>query len=68
MQFCSQVGLPVSLAQLGVQDHSRESLKGVAARASAPGETAHNEPFAVDADLLLDAIMAADALGSQFAA
>ena len=68
MQFCSQVGLPISLAQLGVKDHSRESLQGVAVRASAPGETAHNEPFAVDADLLLDAIMAADALGSQFAA
>ncbi len=68
MQFCSRVGLPISLAELGVLEHSRESLRGVAERASAPGETAHNEPFAVDADLLLDAIMAADALGSGFVA
>jgi len=66
MQFCTSVGLPVSLGQLGVTGISNILLRGVAERACAPGETAHNEPFAVDADLILDALVTADSIGEEF--
>jgi glycerol dehydrogenase len=32
-------------------------------RATAGGETIHNEPFEVEPDMVADAIMAADAMG-----
>jgi glycerol dehydrogenase len=35
----------------------------IARRATAPGETIHNEPFPVTPDMTADAIRAADALG-----
>ncbi len=66
LRFSTSVGLPVSLEQVGVTDSARARLQGVAERSCAPGETAHNEPFDVDADLLLDAIIAADAIGSEY--
>lgn len=63
LEFCGQVGLPTSLADLGLADASRETLSAVATRATGPAETIHNEPFEVDATMVLDAIRAADALG-----
>lgn len=66
LQFCTRVGLPITLEQVGVKDHSRAQLKGVAERSCAPGETAHNEPFKVDTELLLDAIITADAIGAEY--
>lgn len=68
MGFCCDVGLPVTLAELGLRSLSRETARAIAARAVAPGESAHNEPFAVTADTLMDAIYAADAMGAAFAA
>jgi glycerol dehydrogenase len=41
-------------------------LRGVAERSSVSGETAHNEPFEVTADLLLDSIVVADAIGTEY--
>ncbi len=66
LAFSTSVGLPVSLSEVGVSDVSPAKLQGVAARSCAAGETAHNEPFAVDATLLLDSIIAADAIGSEY--
>jgi glycerol dehydrogenase len=63
VDFSLEVGLPVTLAAIGLDAVSREMLERIAARATAPGETMHNEPFAVTADLVADAIVAADALG-----
>src|SRR5262245_21660086 len=37
-----------------------------AARATAPGETIHHEPFEVRADMVADAILAADAPGTAW--
>src|SRR5678816_2585155 len=39
LDFSSAVGLPVTLAQVGLAELSRELLADVAARATAPGET-----------------------------
>ena len=38
-------------------------LEQVATRATAEGETIHNEPFDVQPDMVADAILAADAMG-----
>ncbi|MFI9508786.1 glycerol dehydrogenase [Nocardia sp. NPDC052566] len=63
IDFCWEVGLPTTLAELGLADADRETLSAIATRATAPGETIHNEPFAVDAAMVLDALRTADALG-----
>ncbi|WP_194815832.1 glycerol dehydrogenase [Nocardia sp. XZ_19_385] len=63
LAFCTSVGLPVTLADLGLGHADRETLAAIATRATAPGETIHNEPFEVTPPLLLDALRAADALG-----
>mgnify|MGYP006266000729 FL=1 len=61
MGFCRAVGLPTTLAELGLSDLSSERAQAIATRALAPGETAHNEPFEVSAAMIADAIFAADA-------
>ena len=43
-----------------------ELLDQVAVRATAEGETIHNEPFEVRPDMVADAILAADALGRDW--
>jgi glycerol dehydrogenase len=63
LAFQTAVGLPVSLADVGLDDPSREVVLQIAERATAEGETAHNEPFEVTPAALADAIVAADALG-----
>jgi len=66
--FCFAVGLPFTLAQLGIKKLTDEGLMQIAQRACAPGETAHNEPFEVTPQLIADAIIAADRLGQSFLA
>lgn len=61
--FATEVGLPITLAEIGLAELSREVLGRIAARATAPGETIHNEPFEVDAPMVADAVLAADATG-----
>ena len=63
LRFATDVGLPVTLAEIGLTDLPAELLQRVAARATAKGETIHNEPFEVRPDMVADAIRAADALG-----
>ncbi len=58
-----QVGLPVTLAEIGLKELPKELLQQVAQRATAKGETIHNEPFEVRPDMVADAILAADAMG-----
>jgi glycerol dehydrogenase len=61
--FATEVGLPITLAEIGLAELSKEHLQRIAIRATAENETIHNEPFAVLPDMVADAIMAADALG-----
>lgn len=65
LDFCLSVGLPVCLADLGITQLSPVQAQQIAEIAVAPGETAHNEPFAVSWMMIRDAILAADALGRQ---
>jgi glycerol dehydrogenase len=67
LAFATEIGLPVTLAQIGLSELPGELLRQVAARATAAGETIHNEPFEVRPDMVADAILAADALGRGWA-
>ena len=62
--FSRSVGLPVTLAQLGLPTPDPEALSAIAQRAVAPGETAHHEPFTVTAQMIEEGIRAADAVRS----
>jgi glycerol dehydrogenase len=66
LAFANGVGLPVTLAEVGLGEMPAELLQRVAARATAKGETIHNEPFEVGPDMVEDAIRAADALGRDW--
>ncbi len=61
--FSTEVGLPITLTEIGLANLSSELLGQVARRTTAQGETIHNEPFEVTADMVADALLAADALG-----
>ncbi len=60
LTFSRSVGLPVTLAGVGVKDATNADLMAIATRTCAPGETIHNEPFAVSAEMLVEAIRDAD--------
>jgi len=66
LEYCADVGLPITLADIGVNDLDRESLRRVAERTVADDETAHNEPFEVTASMIFDAILTADSLGRRY--
>ena len=68
MTFSASVGLPLTLAELGIETLSSEMARVIAERAVAPGETSHNEAFQVTWVAIKDAILAADALGRDFIA
>lgn len=61
--FATEVGLPITLAEIGLTDLPKEQLQKIAIRATAENETIHNEPFEVLPDMVADAILAADAMG-----
>lgn len=65
IKYCRSVGLPTCLADLGVKDVTPEKVMKVAVGATAPGETIHNMPFAVSAEMVCGAIYAADKLGAH---
>lgn len=66
MGFCIQVGLPVTLAQIGLQELPPEMLERIALRATQKGESIHNEPCAVSSAQVAAAILKADALGRSW--
>jgi glycerol dehydrogenase len=63
LRFSTEVGLPITLAEIGLKELPKELLQQVANRATAKGETIHNEPFEVQPDMVADAILEADTMG-----
>ncbi|OON38684.1 glycerol dehydrogenase [Izhakiella australiensis] len=55
-QFCQSVGLPVSLAQLGIADATPEKLALIAERACRPGEIIYNEAVAITPQKVIAAL------------
>jgi len=64
--FCKSVGLPYTLADLGVGDVSSEELMKVAVASCGAGETMINEPFVVTPNDVYAALLATDALGKMY--
>jgi glycerol dehydrogenase len=65
INYCKSVSLPTCLADLGVKEITPEKVMKVAKGATAPGETIHNMPFEVTAEMVYGAIYAADKLGAH---
>lgn len=66
LAFCIEVGLPVTMGELGVEELTRDKALLVAEAACAPTDTMGNMPFEVTPDMVADAILAADALGHYY--
>lgn len=63
--ICERLGLPTTLADLGLAGVGREELLLVADKACAPVESIHNEPAEVSPQRVLAALVAADAEGRR---
>ncbi|SEU23609.1 glycerol dehydrogenase [Paenibacillus sp. NFR01] len=66
LDFCIAVGLPVCLADIGVDSVSAEELLEVARKACIPEESIHSMPFPVTAEAVAAAIRVADQLGRNY--
>lgn len=64
--FCMNVGLPVTLEQMGIKEINPEAIMEVAKASCAEGETIYNMPFEVTAESVYAAILTADALGKEY--
>lgn len=68
LDFCLEVGLPVCLADIGVDRITEEELLEVAEKACIPEESIHSMPFPVTVQQVAAAIAAADRIGQQYKA
>lgn len=66
LDFSLSVGLPVSLADLDVEEVNYEDILKVAQKACIPEESIHAMPFKVTPESVAQAIIAADALGRDY--
>ncbi len=65
--FCQAVGLPIKLADIGIDEANREKLMIVARKSTEEGSTIHHEGDDITAEKVYDAIVKADNYGKQFA-
>ncbi len=63
--FCESVGLPTTLAEIGLKNVSDEELMKVAEASCAEGETIHNEALKVTPQKVFYAIKTMDAIGKK---
>lgn len=68
LRFSESVGLPVTLAGIGLEDPGDAVFESIAVRATSAGETIHNEPFPVTPAMVARAIREADAIGRAWKA
>jgi glycerol dehydrogenase len=61
--FCEDVGLPTTLADIGLGDADRAKLMAAAEKACAPGQPVHHEAGEITPEKVLHAMLAADATG-----
>ena len=63
IRFCMKVGLPTTLADVGMDKLTDEEMERVAVKATDPVETIHNEPFPVTKEMVKAVILAANEIG-----
>lgn len=66
ISWCIELGLPVTLAELGIEDATDDKIMAVAKAACAENDTLHNMPFEVTPETVFAAIKAADAYGRYY--
>ena len=65
VDFEIAVGLPVTFADVNLEGVGRPRQKTIGDIAAAEGSICHNHPFKVTSDSIVDAMIAADALGRE---
>ncbi|MBA4698025.1 MAG: glycerol dehydrogenase [Ruminococcus sp.] len=68
LDFCIRIGLPVCLADIGVDSLTQEELMQVAEKSCIPEESIYSMPFPVAPKSVAAAIITADAIGSAYKA
>ncbi|KUK55435.1 MAG: Iron-containing alcohol dehydrogenase [Atribacteria bacterium 34_128] len=63
--FCESVGLPTTLAEIGLSDVSDEELMKAAKTACVEEETIHNEPIPITPEMVFSALKAAGVEGRR---
>lgn len=66
LAFCCDVDLPVCFADMGYTEVEPERVRLAAEKACVPGATTHNLPFPVTPEMVYEALMEADRIGSAF--
>lgn len=61
--FCEKVGLPITLAEIGISSTNRIGLMKAAEKACAPKESIHHEAGKITPEKVLHAMIMADAFG-----
>ncbi len=61
--FCEDIGLPTTLADIGLGKADQEKLMVAAEKACAPEQPIHHEAGIITPDRVLNAMLAADAIG-----
>ena len=64
-KFCHSVGLPVTLAEIGLKDASKQLLMRGVEASSGKGSLVHNEPFTVTPQMLYESLINTDRIGSK---
>lgn len=68
LAFCQSVGLPVCLADIGIENTTPEELQMIAEKSCIPEESVHSMPFPVGPTEIAAAIVVADRLGMAYKA
>jgi glycerol dehydrogenase len=63
--FCEDIGLPTTLVDIGLGNGDRRQLMEAADKACAPDQPIHHEAGMITPERVLDAMLAADALGQE---
>lgn len=63
--FCEDVGLPTTLADIGLENVSRDRLMIAAEKACAPEQPLHHEEGTITSEKVLEAMLKADAIGRE---
>jgi len=61
--FCEEIGLPTTLADIGLKNAGRDELMKAAEKACAPTEAIHHEAGTITPGNVLNAMLAVDAIG-----